>query len=328
MWQPWGFVAWVGTLGTERTDEDLGENGANLSGGGGDTVRGGSVASWEAFSWNNEGGGVGAKVEKELTKNVKREKATLGDGVESGTDDEEENGENDESHELDGLTTNGIDSSDGDPVSGDGTSTDEDDVSDSVVAEGLVDVWMLRVTDLFEDDGVVQTQSIKSNVEKEPRTSGTEKDLAILPGGVVSEEIGPRSLWNCDLLLSSGDSIGDNLGLIDAGVINLCLFLINVIDIELVARSFRHGETIVKRNTARNSTKTNDNSPHSVDSSLAGNVTQLGGMSIDSLGLESLSDNQSTNGSSELANTLHGENTTHHSASPLGVGVSRKAVSS
>ena len=48
------------TLLTERAEDALGHNGADLAAGGRETVRGGSITGWEAFSRDNEGGRVGS----------------------------------------------------------------------------------------------------------------------------------------------------------------------------------------------------------------------------------------------------------------------------
>ena len=47
--EPWGLVLGGGAAGAEGTDEDLGDDGADFAGGGGDTVGGGAVAGWEAW---------------------------------------------------------------------------------------------------------------------------------------------------------------------------------------------------------------------------------------------------------------------------------------
>lgn len=47
--EPGGLVGRSGAAGAEGTDEDLGDDGADFAGGGGDTVGGGAVAGWEAW---------------------------------------------------------------------------------------------------------------------------------------------------------------------------------------------------------------------------------------------------------------------------------------
>ena len=61
--EPWrGGGSWRGSLGTERPEDTLGDYGADLAGGGRETVGGGTVAGWETFAGYDEGGCVGAWV--------------------------------------------------------------------------------------------------------------------------------------------------------------------------------------------------------------------------------------------------------------------------
>lgn len=46
--EPGALVGGSGAAGAERADEDLGDDGADFAGGGGDAVGGGAVAGWEA----------------------------------------------------------------------------------------------------------------------------------------------------------------------------------------------------------------------------------------------------------------------------------------
>lgn len=56
--QPRGCVGGSGTAGAERTNENLSDNGADLSRGGRKTMRSGTVASREDFTRNDECCGV------------------------------------------------------------------------------------------------------------------------------------------------------------------------------------------------------------------------------------------------------------------------------
>jgi hypothetical protein len=124
----------------ERSNESLGEDGTNLARGSGDTVGGRSVTRREAFAGHDECGCVGAEVEKELAQNVESEKSVTRQLFEGEADDAEENGEKEESNELDWLTADSVNESDGEPVTGDGTSTNEDEVADGGFVEDVVDV--------------------------------------------------------------------------------------------------------------------------------------------------------------------------------------------
>jgi hypothetical protein len=69
--EPWAGVGLCNVAtGSERRDGSLGDNGTDLAGTCGDTVRGGTVASGETLSRNNEGGSVGAPVEEQLDEDV------------------------------------------------------------------------------------------------------------------------------------------------------------------------------------------------------------------------------------------------------------------
>lgn len=100
-------VCWV-SLDTERTEDDLCDDGTDLAGGGGKAMRGRSVSGWEAFTGYDEGGGVGSEVEEELAQHIKREKCVGPELVVSESDDDEQNREQDEAHELNWLSANGV----------------------------------------------------------------------------------------------------------------------------------------------------------------------------------------------------------------------------
>jgi hypothetical protein len=82
----------------------------------------------------------------------------------------EENSKNAEAAKLNSLATEGINSSDGNPVARDSTSKDDDDVADSGVVQELVDVVGILggVADDLEDSAVVQAKTIKGHIKTEP----------------------------------------------------------------------------------------------------------------------------------------------------------------
>lgn len=57
---PWGGVVLGGAAGAEGGDGALADDGADLAGGGGDTVGSGTVTRGEDLTGDDEGGGVGA----------------------------------------------------------------------------------------------------------------------------------------------------------------------------------------------------------------------------------------------------------------------------
>lgn len=80
----------VGADGAKRTEDDLSNDGTDLSGSSRDTVGGGAIASGEALSGNDEGRGVGAGVEEELSQGVQGHQSTTGKVPEVKSDNAEE----------------------------------------------------------------------------------------------------------------------------------------------------------------------------------------------------------------------------------------------
>ena len=76
MIEPWRLSSAFGILGcaagTQGSENGLRNDGTDLAGGGGEAVRGGAVASWEALAGDDEGRGIGSEVEEELTEDVER----------------------------------------------------------------------------------------------------------------------------------------------------------------------------------------------------------------------------------------------------------------
>jgi len=169
-WRAGGFVWTRGdeATGTERSDSSLSNDGADLSRGSGDTVGAGTVTSWEAFTRNDEGGSVGSKVEEELDDNVKTELTVGRDLVEGETPDDEKNGQDDESYELNWFASDGVNSGDGEPVTRNGTSTDDNAVTGSDLEELVVDVSGAGKSDSLKDSRLVKTETIESNIKEEP----------------------------------------------------------------------------------------------------------------------------------------------------------------
>ena len=75
-------------------------------------MRCGAVARGEAFTRDDECCRVGAEVEEELGEDVECEEGMAREVVVGEANDDEENGENGETHELDGLAAEGVDCGD------------------------------------------------------------------------------------------------------------------------------------------------------------------------------------------------------------------------
>ena len=173
------------------------------------------VSCGKALSRNDECGGVGPEVEEELRDDEAGEQAGGADRVVAEAHDAEEDGQQGEAHELDWLAADGIAEGNGDPVAGDGTCADKDDVADCDVHVVVVDVDGVGAEANGGEDGrVVQTNTVEGDIQEEPRASRSKQDLAVLPLGVVSPEVSERSLWNVDLgcRVTHGSSASNLIG--------------------------------------------------------------------------------------------------------------------
>ena len=84
------------------------------------------------------------------------------------TNDAEKDGKDDETHELDGLAAHGVDEGNCDPITWDCTGADEDETADGCFVEDLVHGFPAVVTDRGQDNGVVETQTIESDIKEKP----------------------------------------------------------------------------------------------------------------------------------------------------------------
>ena len=149
----------------------------------------------------------------------------------------------------------------------------------------------------------------------------------------MTEEITPRSLGTLELddsvLLSSGpaDGIGMAFGL--AGNVGFGVFatLLNITsDIESIARSLGDGQAVVESDAARNSTESDDGTPHlvgrfSTDAVAAGEV-----WSGRQGSLETDNSDQGEDTGGKLTDTLHGEDGALEHGS-LGINLGKLGIS-
>lgn len=142
--QPWAGSsasrARLSTTSSERTEHTLSDDSTDLASTSGDTVAGGSVTGRETFTGNDECGRVGTKVEEELSQDVEGKDRVVAERVESEADDQEENSADGETHDLDRLAAKRIDRGNGGPVTGNGASAGNDQVTDGGAVEDLVHV--------------------------------------------------------------------------------------------------------------------------------------------------------------------------------------------
>lgn len=121
------------TAGTQRSNGTLSNDGTDFACSSRDTVGSGSVAGGEALSGNDERGGVGTPVEKELDQDIDAQHAVVADVLVCKAPDQEQDGKEDEPNELKWLTSNSVDGQNGKPVSWDGSSANQDTVTSGKV---------------------------------------------------------------------------------------------------------------------------------------------------------------------------------------------------
>jgi hypothetical protein len=128
-------------------------------------VGGRPVASGEAFSRHDEGGGVGTPVEEKLDEDVDGQHAVGLDVIVGESPDDEQNGQEDEADELQGLAADCVNGSNREPVTRDGSSADEDAVTSSKVEKFVVDGSTATVADGLKDSGGIQTKTVESDIK-------------------------------------------------------------------------------------------------------------------------------------------------------------------
>lgn len=162
------LVTGLESTSPERCNGGLGDDRTNLSGSGRDTVGGRTVTGWETFTGNNECGSVGSEVKEKLNDNVDSEHAVAGHVLEIETPDNEKDSEDTETTDLNGFSANGIDGSNGDPITRDRTGTNEDTVTGSEIVQLVVNGWSTGVSDSGQNGRVVQTKTVESDIKQEP----------------------------------------------------------------------------------------------------------------------------------------------------------------
>lgn len=136
----------------------------------------------------------------------------------------------------------------------------------------------------------------------------------VTPGGFGNLHLG-RVLANA---LDAANLVRDTLGLGRQVGLDIRTALDDIAgDVEGVAGSLGDGEAEVEGDAARNGTETNDHTPHLVDSDTADTTALARCTRCKKRLFEAGSHNESDQTSSKLADTLHGEDGSHHSASPL-----------
>lgn len=240
------------------------------------------------------------------------------------TDDTEQNCQNNETHKLDWLASNSVDSEHGNPVSRNSTRTNQDKVAYSVVVQFVVDIVLGRVTNLCEDNRIIETETIESDIQKEPRACSSEKNLPKSPLPVVPAEVGPRRLRDFELRTTlHGFHTADLVDIpgrfackVGSYVCVTSLYI--TCNIKCVSRGFGNGKAVVESNASRDGAEADHDTPHSVNGGLTANIACIEAVCGDCLGLESDCDDESQKSSSKLANSLHRKHSSHHCTAPFG----------
>lgn len=203
----------------------------------------------------------------------------------------EEDREHDESEELEGLPSDFVcnsqahqsrarqnellergltDEEESTPESGNETSDGNDQVSDREVVERVV-TNLLRstgrdsaVSNRGEDDRRVESETVESDIEREPGPSGTEENLAVLPLAKVAAEVGPGRLGGGNVLngrlsISNVSSRGEECVDVGRSLLDVAL------DIHGVAGSLGKSETEVEGHGTRNSAETDEETPGEIE---------------------------------------------------------------
>lgn len=127
----------------------------------------------------------------------------------------------------------------------------------------------------MKNDGRVQTQSVKGNIEGEPRPSGSKENLEVLPLPEMSTEVGPRMLWH------GGSCFQSLLGLeheVTTVIVETLALVVrnhsvgvsdtpvNIgFDIDGVSGCFGDGQSEVESDESRDTADTDDGSPSLID---------------------------------------------------------------
>ena len=78
------------------------------------------------------------------------------------SDSDKQDGQHAKAEKLNRSATESVDRGDSNPITGNGTSDDEDKIADSLTVEELVDILATGPSDCTEDEGVVQTKTVES----------------------------------------------------------------------------------------------------------------------------------------------------------------------
>ena len=147
-------------------------------------------SGWSVGVGNGEREGEDIREACELAANAET-------GVVAG-DDGEHKRSDDEATNLNWLTADDFDESNGEEVSRDVSGSGDDQVTESSDEEGVVFVAALGKANETQEDGLVQVDTVEGHINEEPGGRSTDEDLEVAPLGEVGGECGPaRCLEIC-----------------------------------------------------------------------------------------------------------------------------------
>ena len=139
----------------------------------------------------------------------------------------------------------------------------------------MVHVSTASIPDRTQNNSIVQTQSVECDVEEEPRTCSTEKDLAVFPLAIVPPKVSPAGFGRIKAhasILESGGTI-DLVGMPFRSALDISLDvfagLVDVTsDVKRVAGGLGDGKPEIEGDAAGHSTEADDYTPHLISSKL------------------------------------------------------------
>jgi hypothetical protein len=164
-----------------------------------------------------------------------------------------------------------------------------------------------------------------TDIKEEPGCSSTKQNPSVLPLGEVTAEIGPTGLGGdtiSALVVHKSDPldfIGVSLALTLHVSADVFIGLDQIVgNIKSKARGLRDSQTIVQGEQRRDSSKSNDDSPHFVDRKLADAGAVANVLGAFQRFPEAGSNKQSNDSRCKLAEALHGKHRSHHRTTPFG----------
>ena len=233
--------------------------------------------------------------------------------------DDKEDCEDGKAHKLNWLAPPAIDEEEGSPVARNETSSGDDQVANGNVLEIFVHLaragkaTATAEADRSKDDGRIETETVKGDVEGEPGPCTADEDFEVLTLAEVVGKVLARRFGSIDAL---DDRIGvDVEGTGGEEVVDVVARLLHVaLDVHREARGLWDGETVVEGDNAGEAAEPDEDAPHVVDVGQDGGVIGKEGAS------ECSGDNQCDKSGGKVAPALEGKDGGHETAADVGGG--------